>query len=1192
MKGRGFRAGIGPLLCGVVPVLVAACSGGEVTSVDLADVAAESLGTVDAAAELPEKVEVAPEVGIPEVAPEQLEEEEIAEPGCEPGGGCFMDPCQENSDCWSGFCVQHMGDHACTQTCLDECPESWSCLNVSGYGADVVFLCMSPYPELCTPCRTSGDCATTAGSYCVSYAQFGAEAGSFCGSDCEKATCPGGFSCVMAPTAEGEVRAQCVATDGKCFCSKTAVEKELSTDCEQSNESGTCKGMRKCAAAGLTECDAAVPADETCNGLDDDCDGAIDEATCEDANPCTKDSCDPDKGCVQEPTDGASCDDGDVCTLADHCEDAACVGTTIDCNDGNPCTFDNCSPVGGCNYTFSAAPCDDGDPCTVADACSQGACKGFAVACDCTNDLDCLPLEDGDACNGTLFCDLSEVPYKCKVATATVVVCPELEGAEAVCAKSVCLPEIGKCGTIPANEGESCEDGSVCTAWDTCADGTCVPGKLIVCDDANVCTVDACDAELGCTHAAADGGPCDDLNECTTGDVCAEGKCQGAGSTECDDLNPCTKDLCLPGGGCQHVPVAVPCSDGNACTVNDQCADGACVSGSPMDCNDGNVCTADSCKGAGVCVHEPSSKPCSDFNECTEGDFCKGGACMPGSPVVCDDTNVCTTDSCNPATGCGHAINAAACDDNNACTVKDVCAKGVCTGGLAVGCDDGNPCTDDACDPAAGCTHLPNTKPCDDLNACTTTDACKLGKCVGATPPDCNDGNVCTDDSCDPEAGCQHKANTAPCTDDDACTMGDHCTGGACSPGKAMSCDDGNACTLDVCDPVTACHHTPLEGGCDDGNLCTTGDSCVAGKCQALKGISCDDGNLCTDDYCLPQSGCQHEDNSVPCDDHDVCTTLDVCFQGACIGSGDFSCEDGNECTDDACDPLSGCKHDPAEGACNDGNACTPTDACDAGACVGTGGLDCDDGVACTTDSCDPAKGCVHVPLAPCCSNGVVDGTDECDDGNLVAGDGCSAACKTEPQTSCRTLHDKMPQLPSGIYTIDMDGDGPAAPFQVRCDMELDGGGWTLVAVARFGHHGEAGWNDNSDLNPGQSTSLDEHWHFSRDRVNTLSQQDQFRMMCFESNNNYVRYWWGASDHDWTVAHSAAESWDSYDKQGTSFPTAWAPWHYGLVSGNTETNVVITAHSGNHWACGGLSAPGGEGYTGRGGRSNFRLWVK
>ena len=61
---------------------------------------------------------------------------------------------------------------------------------------------------------------------------------------------------------------------------------------------------------------------------------------------------------------------------------------------------------------------------------------------------------------------------------------------------------------------------------------------------------------------------------------------------------------------------------------------------------------------------------------------------------------------------------------------------------------------------------------------------------------------------------------------------------------------------------------------------------------------------------------------------------------------------------------------------------------------------------------------------------------------------------------------------------------------------------------------------------------------------------------------------------------------------GNSYATAWASHHYGLVSGNNETDTLITSHSGNEWACGGYTGPNGEGFTGRGGISNFRLWVK
>jgi len=35
-------------------------------------------------------------------------------PGCIPGEGCFLDPCTDNAQCQSGWCVDHMGAGVCT----------------------------------------------------------------------------------------------------------------------------------------------------------------------------------------------------------------------------------------------------------------------------------------------------------------------------------------------------------------------------------------------------------------------------------------------------------------------------------------------------------------------------------------------------------------------------------------------------------------------------------------------------------------------------------------------------------------------------------------------------------------------------------------------------------------------------------------------------------------------------------------------------------------------------------------------------------------------------------------------------------------------------------------------------------------------------------------------------------------------
>ena len=46
---------------------------------------------------------------------------------------------------------------------------------------------------------------------------------------------------------------------------------------------------------------------------------------------------------------------------------------------------------------------------------------------------------------------------------------------------------------------------------------------------------------------------------------------------------------------------------------------------------------------------------------------------------------------------------------------------------------------------------------------------------------------------------------------------------------------------------------------------------------------------------------------------------------------------------------------------------------------------------------------------------------------------------------SSKAILEADPGSRFGMYTIDGDGDGDIEPFEVFCDMETDGGGWTLV---------------------------------------------------------------------------------------------------------------------------------------------------
>ncbi len=771
---------------------------------------------------------------------------------------------------------------------------------------------------------------------------------------------------------------------------------------------------------------------------------------CADGNPCTIENCDTATGkcAVKSSVEGIACDDGQACTGGESCKDGACLpGKPLVCDDGNPCTKDSCDATGKCvHVNDDGIACEDGNPCTGGDACTAGACKSGKSSCECEKTSDCASKEDGNACNGTLFCE--QVSHKCQIDLKTVVICDATKNTE--CLSWACNAKIGKCEPANAPTGKPCEaDGSACTKGDACLAGICEPGPAVGCDDNNPCTNDLCDLTGGCSYVnnqkpctdsnpcseidicskgscfgggpkwcddgnpctqdscdkgsglcvftGTSGGGCDDNNACTTGDVCNAGVCQAKSKVVCDDGKPCTADFCNEKNGVCSAPASpngLACTDNNACTVGDACKNAVCVAGKYTVCNDNNPCTLDGCDlQSGQCTAFVGNNgaACNDGDECTVGDSCSAGMCKSGAAKVCSDTNPCILPSCEKATGkCVAKNGTAPCDDGNACSENDACTNGICTPAKFIVCNDGEPCTNDACDTKTGkCAYVAVTKPCTDNNKCTAGDTCAGGTCTGK-PISCNDGSPCTADACDPATGCTHAPtnNGLACSDGNACTSGDACLNGACK-GTGIGCNDGNPCTVDTCDPKSGCKYTATNGACNDGNPCTVGDSCATGKCVSGTAALCTDSNDCTDDQCNPANGeCTFTaDDTNTCSDNNACSTGDACKAGKCqLGAGTKNCDDANPCTAEWCDPSVGCKVTPNQSLpCDDGNACTLKDVCTNGKCA-SGTLDlCNDGSVCTADTCDKLKGCAHSNVdVPCDDGNACQGPDACSNGKCT----------------------------------------------------------------------------------------------------------------------------------------------------------------------------------------------------------------
>jgi len=436
-------------------------------------------------------------------------------------GGDFGSACAGNSDCESGWCVESTAGYVCTVECLEACPNGFDCKSVQNSKGDVTFLCLPRVQKLCTPCLQDFQCN---GGACLTI-----DGSQQCASGCDVAdgddACPDGYTCVGDATG-AKAGTFCQPRSGACDCSPPFAG--VTRTCTTSNTIGTCVGVETCDPnVGWVGCSARNATAESCDYIDNDCDGGVDEGFQQD-------------GIYASPTTCGSCTTSCDALLANASETECAVIDGL-----ARCRVVSCQP----GYTqlnpFTCAP----DVGTVCQPCvSDAECLG--------NGARCTTLNDGDFCTRACLADADcSVGFVCKTSDDAA------DGKQ-------CVPEFGSCTC----DGSNTDLARSCSVTITPDD----PDQPVVtCKGLEQCTAtgwggcdlpdDACDGIDNDCDGAIDG-------PFKTGDRYTALEACGACGISClGFVRPNTAPACDNSGA---APVCAYRCTGNAIDVNGESNDG------------------------------------------------------------------------------------------------------------------------------------------------------------------------------------------------------------------------------------------------------------------------------------------------------------------------------------------------------------------------------------------------------------------------------------------------------------------------------------------------------------------------------------------------------------------------------------------------------------------------------------------
>jgi len=954
------------------------------------------------------------------------------------------------ADIVSGLYVSDQNCGVCGNDCAGFFPNAVSGCAVSGGQARCVVEACSPgyyqagpttcLPVLdanCLPCTADANCVVP-GNACVPL-----DGGNFCAMDCgpgnlnglRDETCGPSYTC----SDRGNGKFLCLPTTSSCGC-LDAEDDGKTRPCTEQNAFGTCAGSQVCDpdGAGFSACTARVPGAETCNGLDDDCDGVVDEDVVQPIEPCARTNelgtCSGAWSCQ-----GAG---GWVCTAnvpaAETCDynDNDCDGKTdedfVDADSGAYLTNDSCGICGrdcdGVILFSTATECvlDNGLATCIATACQEDfyippdtnrVCiptSGAASCSPCADDAQCAELSDGrcTVIDGGKFCTAGcDAPSDCD------------DGYD--CLEGRCLPSTLSCSCRPGLDGSlrpcvSQNTAGTCTGVETC-DSTQTPGWSGC--SARTPMAEECNGEDDNCNGRVDENVTHSPTGCTSqndsGTCIGTYRCEGADGWQCPVATP-SAELCnfqdddcdgqvdesFRGAFGKYVDDENCGNCGNSCVGLIPNATAHCVA--PTSASGNARCEVAECEpgfyqvGPLTCLPaiDTTCIPCVNDGNCpTPGDKCLaldnghfcGRDCSPsnvhGSPAdECDDGFECFdfgsgVHQCVPFSGSCSCLDSDR-DDVRTCSVQnsdgkcfgtEVCAPENGWGGCTAQTPAGETCNglDDDCDGRVDEDVVKPTEACAVTNSfgtCSANWVCGGQDgwvCDAKTPVD----DICNgqDDDCDGSVDEPFKnaggvyndlANCGACgiscvgaipNATSQCVVSGataRCEVASCAPGfyrasnlTCLPASDNScfACSSDASCPTPGDKCLQLDGGSFCGRDCSAGNNHGTPANQCPTGYACEDATGGAR-QCVPKS---HSCSCLPSDSGKTRACRVTNPSGTCFG--DETCNPNvgwagcdaqtpkpEECNgeDDDCDSL------VDEGVVHEPTTCSSTNA--AGTCTGT----------------------------------------------------------------------------------------------------------------------------------------------------------------------------------------------------------------------------------------------------------------